>query len=193
MFYHIDYGGDKTYADENERDNARRIPNFSPFRRKVGANGRHGTGTQETTLPARINGRENSGVLNKDTSDEGDMKTDEIRQQALPHDKPRGPASAEFPLHRRDRRHAGRIQQDKEQKHERGKGRKQRRNGRAAEEYGERTLDALLRRKARDERRRRAPIPKPQGLEDHRHPIPHRRQKARGGVGDEIQAGVEAL
>lgn len=40
MCYHIGYGGDKTYADENERDNAGRIHNFSPFRRKVGANGR---------------------------------------------------------------------------------------------------------------------------------------------------------
>lgn len=56
MFYHIDYGGDKTYADENERDNARRIHNFSPFRRKVGANGRMERERRKQRCPRELAG-----------------------------------------------------------------------------------------------------------------------------------------
>ena len=102
-------------------------------------------------------------------TDEMNREGDDPRDGTLADHHERGAFCAEFVFHRRDRRNAGGVERGEGQERESGQGREKRRDRRGvAEEDGERGNDALFRDEAGDERRRGAPVPESEGVEQRR-------------------------
>ena len=112
------------------------------------------------------------------------------------HDEHRFHSAAKLAPERRQSRHAGRVQQGKHQKHdgrERGKQRGQC-GGVPAQKDRQRRDNALLGRKAGDQRSGNAPVAKAEGREHRRYPCADDgKQTVGAALADNVEAHVEVL